>query len=304
MQLPFRLLGALVLAGSILLFDHHNTRVWKWAPPLREGQFERGLRPVTLGSDLPAGWTVGAAWVVGAGERAARGWSGLAARDDGLLWALSDQGVGARFAIPEPGDRRLTIQRFELAHRGWPSDAEAIAFDGKRMIIAYEGFARLLVREEGVEQMETLPGFADDNRGAEALFEARDALYVIGEDGARALRFDGGGFERVAITGVSRMPTGAARWPDREDGLLLERGVSLAGFSASVARLEVGDSGLEVSDPQPIGLGFLDNAEGIAITAASGGGYHVWVVTDDNGRAPQRTLLARYDVPPDGWPFG
>ncbi|MCJ8190939.1 esterase-like activity of phytase family protein [Sphingomicrobium aestuariivivum] len=304
MQLPFRLLGAGLLFAAIMQFDLRHDLFWGWTPPLREGDIDRSLSPAALGDDLPPGWRVGAAWHVAPGALAASGWSGLDIAPDGQLVILSDLGIGVEMEPPAPDQRRARLVRFPLTAIGWPSDAEAIAIDRDRLVVTFEGYARLLVRDAQVEHLEPLPGFADDNRGAEAMFAARNSFYVIGEDGERALRFAGGRFEPVAITGTSLMPTGAARWPGRDDGLLLERGISIFGLRATVARLEVAEGGLLVSDPQPLGLGILDNAEGIAISAAADDGYHVWLVTDDNGRAPQRTLLVRYDVPPDGWPFG
>ena len=302
MQLSFSYAGCALMALSVLVAD----RQLKLLPvePRPPEAFSTELVPVTLDEEAPPGWRLGGAWQLRGHDIAFRGLSGLEMDDDALV-AISDNGLIVRFApfdgARAPGEAVVGMVDPDDVER----DAEAVAVRGGATFVAYEGQPLLLRRVGRARQRFVIEGFARGNRGAEALFDSGSDLIVIGEDGNRAVRFRAGRFTPIGIAGVTDSPTGAARWPGRRDGLLLQRGFGLGGFRASVSTLEVTEAGdLSVGPARPLGLGWLDNAEGIAIRAREGGGHEVWIVTDDNARPPQRSLLVRYDVPEDGWPFG
>ena len=151
--------------------------------------------------------------------------------------------------------------------------------------------------------MTELPG----NEGVEAATQLRDGRFLLlsegGFDGAGDLQgWVGDGKRWAALT---LTPTGAFRPTDLTvlptgDLLLLERSVSL--FGGFAARLSVipaasvapgaqlaGDELAIIRDPLPV-----DNFEAVAARAAPDGSVLIYVLSDDNFNAAERTLLLQF----------
>ena len=303
MQRAFSYAGCAAVAASILLADARMHLLPE--PALTPERFAMRLEPVSLDDEAPRGWRIGGAWELRGHDRAFSGLSGLEFDEDGMLVAVTDGGLLVRFGEIGAGDRPVAVRAAPIDPGGRERDAEAIAARGGALLVAYEGTPTLLRRVGRRTQRFALPGFVKGNTGAEALFDGGTRLYAIGEDGRRAAWFANGRSGTARLAGAEDAPTGAARWPGRRDGLLLQRGLGLTGFRAGVSTLRVAETDrLEAGPLEPLGLAWSDNAEGIAIRRRTDApGYEVWIVTDDNAKPPQRTLLVRYDVAQDGWPF-
>ncbi|WP_343344239.1 esterase-like activity of phytase family protein [Sphingomicrobium sp. XHP0239] len=290
------------MAFFVLAADRQLARIP--VDPVPPQAFSSELVPVDLDPDAPPGWILSGAWQLRGHDIAFRGLSGLAFDGDALV-AVSDNGLMVRFfpfGCEGPSEAAVRMIDPDSPYQ----DAEALAVRGGAAFVAYEGTPILLRQGGQPAQRFALPGFARGNRGAEALFDTGSELFAIGEDGRQAAVFRDGRLAPRGIRGSVDAPTGAARWPGRRDGLLLQRGFGIGGFRASVSTLSITPGGdLVAGRPAyPLGLSWTDNAEGIAIRERTGGGHEVWIVTDDNARPPQRSLLVRYDVPEGGWPFG
>ncbi|MCM8557842.1 esterase-like activity of phytase family protein [Sphingomicrobium sediminis] len=290
-----------VLLAATITYAHRNHV--RPATPLPEPVEQVSLRSVSIEGDLPSGWTVGAAWQIERGGWWMGGFSGLEFDGENLV-TLSDSGVVHRFTPPGPHAESLELRPLVLMPEPLSRDSEAILVDGDRLRIAFEGDHRVAdYRADGALESDVrIANLFKRNRGVEALL-AGDPAIAFGELGDVALSLENEPRE-LEVRGARYSVTGAARWPGSDQPLLLLRQFGLFGMRAFVAAADVGEDAVEVSELQPLPLGRFDNAEGLAVRAKAGGGYEVWVVTDDNRRAPLRSLLVRFDVAPDGWPEG
>ena len=302
MQLAFRIFAVAALASCVLFADSMMKRMP--LPRDMTGSHEMRLVPATIDSrDLPRGWTLKGAWRVAERHVQFRGISGLDFRGDWMI-AVTDNGLALGFPAPT-GPGRIPVRTRIASEDMRLFDAESVVARDGALWVGYETRPRLVRIVRDAEREWPLPGFSDDNHGAEAMFDGRRGLTLLGEDGTTAVRLDRatGKLSRLAFEGATWSPTGAAAWPDRPGGLLLQRRLGLRGFEAGVAGIEERAEGIRIGAMRRLGLAWNDNAEGIAVRARPGGGYEVWIVTDDNNRAPQRTIFVHYDLEEDAWPF-
>lgn len=253
------------------------------------------------------------------------GLSGMSlSADGGTLTALADTGVWFQLALQhEAGGRLVGVAGGESGQlkdeQGKPfatkyvGDAESItrAADGS-YYVTFEGWHRLwryktltaaakYVRPP--KAMTSLPG----NEGVEAATQLPDRRFLLLSEGGFADTGDlqgwlGDGKRWAALT---LTPTGAFRPTDLTalptgDLLLLERSVSLfGGFAARLSVIPAATiapgarlSGKELAvlrSPLPV-----DNFEAVAARATPDGSILIYVLSDDNFNATERTLLLQF----------
>lgn len=239
----------------------------------------------------------------------------LVVSDRGWLWTADRAGSNAAEFLASSWRVR------ELRLDGRRPDAEALALDAEgRLVVAAEGrhrIARIAVAPVGSAaelvpmplpaQLSELPA----NQGIEALATLPDGrLLAIAEAGSNDLHpaaiLGGGPSVDLAYRSAPGFaPTGAdrsGRWL-----FVLERSFSpLRGFRARITATPIEridefspviEPGIEVA--RLTGPGSVDNLEGIAAEPMDDAdGVRLWLVSDDNFSALQRTLLIRLDWRP------
>ncbi|HSK40083.1 MAG TPA: esterase-like activity of phytase family protein, partial [Arenibaculum sp.] len=265
------------------------------------------------------------------GEKEFGGLSGLVVSPDGQqLWAVSDRGslVTARLAYGEGGElvaaRDIALHPLIEADGGAVTGSRSDAEDLTRMpdgswAVAFERWHRIesypatpdgpingpkeLPRPAGLRQ-------APGNGGIEALAAFPDGRLLAIEEGReqdagthRAWITGPDGWRRLTYRGLAPYrPTGATVLPDG-DLLVLERRASLlGGFGARIVRVpgEAIEPGRVVAGEEIARLEpplSVDNFEGIDAVPAPDGGYVVYLLSDDNFWALQRTLLLMFRLP-------
>jgi hypothetical protein len=216
-----------------------------------------------------------------------------------------------RLLLPFPG-------AFGTAITYKDRDSEGIAYDpaSGRIWVSYEHshairrFTPSLARVDGLVRPEAMRGWPS-NKGVEALIRLPDGrFYAFAEGGPEdgvypALAFSGDPVEPGTNSFAFRYrPTEGYRITDGTvlpDGrlLLLERRIGLPhGFTAKLLLLNPATirqgatvAGEVIATLEPPLL--VDNMEGIAITN-EGGKTIVWLVSDNNFNAIQRTLLMKF----------
>lgn len=257
------------------------------------------------------------------------GFSGMALSPGGdKLWAVSDKGNWLSAKLRLAGDG-LPV-KFEDVKMGpllkpdgafvagkSQSDAEelVIAPDGA-MLVAFERRHRLLVHPPSRDPLSQTPTRLDlppwlanqkANRGAEAVTYLADGRLLVVAEGGGGLEtpagiWDGSSWSELGYACQPGLrPTAAALLPSG-DVILLERGYSpAAGFSVRVvrvkpqkiragARLEP-----EVLADLSASLPMMDNFEALAVRPSPRGAY-LYMLSDDNFSALQRTLLLLFDL--------
>jgi len=281
---------------------------------------EAGSLPVTTGAiECLAGFALTS------GSQSFGGLSGMMlSRDGGTLTALADTGTWFRLALRHDATGRLTgVAGGEsgrlLDENGKPlknkyvGDAESITrgADGSSYV-TFEGWHRLwryktltapakYVRPP--KGMTALPG----NEGVEAATQLRDGRFLLLSEGGFTANRDlqgwvGDGKRWAALT---LTPTGAFRPTDLAllptgDLLLLERSVSL--FGGFAARLSVIPAASVAPGAQLAGRELailrsplpLDNFEAVAARPAPDGSVLIYILSDDNFNAAERTLLLQF----------
>lgn len=270
-----------------------------------------------------AGLAPAGAWELRSPHPGFGGLSGLLV-EDGRLLAVTDQGwwFGARLAASGGGLRLEDARLAPMRDPGGDSytkaggDAEGLARLGETLAVSFERDHRVMfLRETGrlggtiqSRRFERLPS----NKGLEALAslpdgrlialtEARDdsglddsgvPVFLIGPDGAvTEARLPPAG--RHAVTGADVGPDGRLY-------LVLRHFSFLTGVSIRVMRYRLGEDGLPLAGTAETLAAFenasgIDNMEGIAVERADGAS-RLWLVSDDNFNAIQRTLLLRFEV--------
>jgi hypothetical protein len=304
MQLKFSIRalgGALALLAAILLFQR-----WLNTIPDRAELGRRdariAFRPVPLD---PAGFAplrLAGAWKLTSDDPRFGGVSGLAV-DGGRLLALTDSGVLIRF---KPLERRAEIRELPdgPGDGGFKRnrDSEALVRDpaGRGWWVAFENHHELWLYDPGFRR--AIQRLALGDRG----WRANRGVEGIATEGANLLLFPEipGTVLRVAGTRVRTMPVANARGrisdavaigPGRF--LAIERRPTPLGFRNALVTVEGRRSGYRFGRPLGLGLGASDNVEAIAVEPLPGGRRRLWLMTDDNGQPPLRTLLIALELP-------
>jgi len=276
----------------------------------------------------------GAVEVVGAGSGVG-GLSGLAITDGGQrMVAISDVGAVVSGRLHHEGGRLagigdITVRRLPglPPRRGLarPDDSEEIvALPDGVWLVSFEGLHRIRRYASGPDEpngapagLPLPPGLESrpPNSGLEALTRLHDGRLLTLAEGP-----DNGVAERSAWIGRPPLrgrddweaftyraergfrPVGATTLPDG-DVLVLERRFSLlGGFKSRIARVRTADlrpgatvAGEELARLEPPLL--TENFEGIAAVPGTGGETLVYLVSDDNFNALQRTYLVLLALP-------
>ena len=181
---------------------------------------------------------------------------------------------------------------FESRHRLWLYRRDAAMEFGKPRALRPP---RRLYRAPTNGGIEALAILADG--GLLALTER----FYVGEDHVRGWVTGGREWRRLRYlrTGLF-VPTGAATLAGG-DVLVLERRFTwLGGFASRIVRVRRddirADAALEGSEIATIDLPLtVENFEGIAVRPRPGGGAYVYLISDDNFFALQRTLLLMFE---------
>ena len=256
----------------------------------------------------PAGFAplkLAGAWRVSGDDPRVHGISGLAL-DGAELVALTDSGAVIRFAKPGAASVQAQVRelpagpgRAGIKHN---RDSEAIAADpaGRGWWVTFEQRNQLWLYDR--EFLRPLGRIAIPsrgmtfNRGAEGLVARKEGVLVFPEGGGRALRLSPGGWGEVRLAMKPKRLSEAARLPNGSL-LIVERGPALGGFANALVRLDPCPGGYCPAWRKRLPMAPLDNVEGLAVEVLPSGVRRLWLMTDDNGGRPQRTLLVAADLP-------
>ena len=248
----------------------------------------------------------------------AGGVSALLLEPDGAgFTAVTDRGFWIRGSLARDAagvvrdvdaTARVRIRKSAGFRRLWGGerDAEALARQGEDVLIAFEGYHRVMRHAGGIWGRPTRLGAPADfsalplNRGIEALATAPDGTLVAVaeaprlEDGPlQAWRHAGGAWVR-AFTLPRRggfLATAADFGPDGRL-YLLERSFWLVGFRSRLRSFDAGGGDERVEFTSR--LWAHDNLEGLSVWRDAGGRLRATMVSDDNLRGIQRTEFVDY----------
>jgi hypothetical protein len=260
------------------------------------------------------------------------GWSGLEVGADGRFIAISDQGsfLSGTTDTNEAGDlagvsdAKIGLMRDErgdpLDGKDW-QDAEDIALlhDG-RYAVSFERHHRILIYDlakngpaGGAEKGPPVPQDMAENEGIEALVQAPDGDLIAGREFSAThkpptqfykLKLDGSAMTSgpaqvrrdYALVALRLLPDG--------DYIALERFYfPLLGSRTALMRYKAeGLTGVRphLGGPELANLKkplAVDNFEGLAVVPRPDGGARLYIISDDNFSASQRTLLYAFDLP-------
>ena len=312
---PKRLLLAALLAAAFA------PGTWLRTPENREVDRQAAVEPLTVAATRSGPFALVAGWRL-TGDRAAfGGFSALVALDGERFLAGSDTGRRLIFDRPDRKARPGTLDRFfaQEASAKIGRDVESLAIDpASGTIWAGLEFRQSIVRfnKHIRPDGETRPRLMrrwEDNGGPETLVRLADGRFLVIEEAAR--RWRGHHHRAVIFAGDpidDRDPQGAvveipqgyrpvdATPVDGGRALVLLRRVEWGlppGFATAIALVDIDRRGPDGAIPTWLLTEFgdripQDNYEGIALTEDSDG-THVWLVSDDNFMAFQRTLLLK-----------
>jgi hypothetical protein len=287
--------------------------------------------PVPLGPGQEPGAVAGKLVFKGALELAADdtrfgGLSGLHVAPDLRVTAISDRGYFVGFDLVEDaegtllGATALQIERMVDA-TGQPlrirdRDAEDVAVlaDGTRLVV-FERNARLGWFAPGAPRQERVATLLDlvdtSNEGIESVVPlGEDRFLLIAEHlGSWASVRRGwigkpGAWQGIEYSSPENDDVSSAALLPGGDLLVLERSANvLTGFRSALRRVPatlirpgarlVGDMLVELAAP-----GLSDNFEGVAVHPLPGGRAAIYLVSDDNYFALQRTYLVKLELAP------
>ncbi len=277
--------------------------------------------PVALTGGELDGLALGGAWVLRGDHRNFGGFSGLMVTGERLI-AVSDKGWWFGATLIE-GDGTLSLANARLApmrdgegdrYTKAGGDAEGLTRLGPRLVVSFERDHRLMVLRDTGRVGATIQPRAFEqfrsNKGLEALATLPDGRMIVFAEGA-----DDGGVPVFLVDpagGVTeaRLPragshsvTGADIGPDGRLYLVLREYSLLFGVSIRVMRYRLGPGGLPLADSAETLAAFeaasgIDNMEGISLERGADGEIRLWLISDNNFRASQRTLLVRFEVLP------
>jgi hypothetical protein len=238
------------------------------------------------------------------------------------LFAVSDAGwwFGASL-IESDGTLRLANARLAPMRDGEGDgytkaggDAEGLTRLGSRLVVSFERDHRLMfLRDTGRMGATIQPRSFEQfrsNKGLEALASLPDGRMIVFAEGT-----DDGGVPLFLVdpeghVTEARLPrtgphsvTGADIGPDGRLYLVLREYSLLFGVSIRVMRYRLGPDGVPLPGSAETLAAFeaengIDNMEGIALERGPDGTTRLWLISDNNFRSSQRTLLVRFEVLP------
>lgn len=256
------------------------------------------------------------------------GYSTLQRLRDGQFLAISDHGHALRFSPPgdPPGSVRMQDLVSGVRRSKKERDAESSAYDPAtgRIWIGWEGSNSISrhggdLRRHASVAPPAMRGWSL-NGGAEAMTRLADGRFLVLAESFtsrfedrrhEALLFPGDPTEggtplRLTLSGPARFsPTDMAQLPDGRVLILMRRAVWPLPFRfvgrialADPAEIRAGEvwrarTVAYLSSSLPV-----DNFEGIVAEPRADGKVTVWIMSDDNGAATQRTLLWKMMVDP------
>lgn len=243
------------------------------------------------------------AWKVEVDDRRFGGVSALAVDQEQLL-ALTDSGTLIRLPKPGFGGTALVsdlpagpgISRFK-ANR----DSEALARDpaGWGWWVAFEQWHQLWLYNPSFTRAIARIDLGSDrwprNKGVEAMIAEGDRLLLFPERGDEWLEVHGGQIRNHSLVSRFGYVSEGARAPDGRL-LLVTRKISVAGLEKQLVEVEQQGNSLTLRPLALLELGPLDNVEALAAERRARG-TRLWLMTDNDFRHLQRTLLVALDLP-------
>ena len=283
------------------------------------GRLNVDMDPVSLAGGRLSGLAPAGAWVLRSQHPDFGGLSGLLVEDDRLL-AVTDQGwwFGARLVEGREGHRLEDARLAPIRDPGGATygkaggDAEGLARLGAKVAVSFERDHRIMLLRETGRLGETIQPRAFEqlpsNKGLEALAALPDGRLI-----ALAETRDDAGVPVFVVTPdgavtEGRLPpagrhavTGADVGPDGRLYLVLRDFSVLTGVSIRVMRYRLGADGMPLAESSTTLAAFeqasgIDNMEGIAVERGPDGAAWLWLLSDDNFNAVQRTLLLRFGI--------
>jgi len=277
--------------------------------------------PVTLSGGTLSGLALTGAWELISDSPDFGGMSGLQVAD-GRLYAVSDKGWWFGAELEGQGsDLRLAEPRLAPMRDGEGDtytkaggDAEGLTRLGARLMVSFERDHRLMaLRKSGRMGATIQPRSFEQlrsNKGLEALATLPDGrLIAIAEGTGEALvpmfiADPEGGVSESRLPRVGpHSVTGADLGPDGRLYLVLREYSLLFGPSIRVMRYRLGPQGWPLPETAETLAAFeardgIDNMEGISLERGADGTTRLWLISDDNFRSAQRTLLLRFALTP------
>lgn len=291
------------------------------------------LPPEVVRRDLLGAFALEGAWEMTSPHRHFGGFSALVPLDRGQLLAISDRGYFLCFAPPggaAASEPRLRTVLPDPEWQSWSRDAESAAIEwaGGWIWIGWESTNRItrhaLRTGRWTEVRPPAMRSWGHNSGAEAMARLDDGRFVVLREAKMgwteayrhaALLFPDdpvSGAEPVHFTLLAPRgfkPTDMAPLPDGRV-LILMRKLVWPVPARFTGRIAVADPAMiRADEPWPARIVArlerplpLDNFEGLAIVPREDGRVTVWLLSDDNGSAFQRTLLWKLVVDPAALP--
>jgi hypothetical protein len=291
-------------------------------------------RPLLLSTPLPlpdlgrSDLRVAGAWALSSTNHHFGGYSALAVLPDGNVLAVSDRGRRLGFTPPDRPGHVVSFDYLGTARSGAKAgvDSEALTFDpaSGRLWVAYEN-RNMIVRYDARFRREAAvrPAAMHDwplNSGPEAMVRLADGRFVVLAEGSPdwfdsdfpALLFPsdpvhGAAPERFRFKPPrGYRPVDAAALPDGRVLILLRRvhwtlppgftGKLMIADPATIRPRERwrAEPVADLAEPLP-----TDNFEGLAVEPGPQGSVILWLISDDNTSAFQRTLLLKLIWRPD-----
>lgn len=283
--------------------------------------------PLPANAQLAPGLTIVGGWQLRSRSEEFGGYSALLTLPQGKLLAVSDRGRFLRIGMPTRPPVRGHIGAVGPAdYLGRRSlDAESATRDpgGRTIWLGYE--STNTIRRYGPD-----PGALQSvrpaemrrwpvNRGPESLVRLTDGQFIVLSEAvtegprpvSEGLLFPGDPIDGAApmvfrfVPPAGFRPTDIAQLPDGRVVILLRK-LNIGLPPWLVSRLVVADPATiardkewawqpltEIRDPLP-----RENYEGLAIEPRENGGVRLWLISDDNRAALQRTLLLALDWMP------
>jgi hypothetical protein len=305
MFMKINIFSGLAMFLTVMAFDS-----WLKTVPSRSDRPARlaavSFVPVTFDQAGFAPLRLAGAWEVEVDDPRFGGVSALAVNGDQLL-ALTDSGTLVR--LPRPGSQGQALVRDLLAGPGTPRfksnrDSEALARDpaGRGWWVAFEQWHQLWLYDRDFRRPLARIDLGrrrwSDNRGVEAMSADGRGLRLFPEPGDEWLRIDGPRIQNHRLVSRYGYISDAVRLPDGRL-LLVARKFGLAGIAKRLVAVEGEGSSPKLRSVARLGLGPIDNVEAIAAEPLGPGGTRLWLMTDNDFRRGQRTLLVALDLPPE-----